>query len=139
MTKGEVAKRASDLGHAAAVRQTISCWSIGHTRMHCGYCTPCVLRRVACLKHGIDDVDYALDVLSDFAALDNDDAKDTLVRFIQLAEEFRDGNDFDLEFDHADLIGGASGLGVAETIALYRRWADRDRDHVRRPIRSPRR
>lgn len=124
MTKGDVAKRASELGHADAVRQTISCWSISHTRTHCGHCAPCVLRRVACLQHGIDDVHYALDVLGDPAALDNADAKDTLVHFIQLAEEFRDSDDFDLEIDHADLIGGASGLGIADTIAVYRRWAD---------------
>jgi 7-cyano-7-deazaguanine synthase in queuosine biosynthesis len=124
MTKGDVAKRASDHGHASAVKRTISCWAISHTRTHCGHCAPCILRRIACLQHSIDDVDYELDVLNDLAALDKDDAKDTLVHFIQLAEEFRDADDFDLEFDHADLINGASGLGVAETIALYRRWAD---------------
>lgn len=123
-TKGDVAKRASELGYASAVKQTISCWSISHTRSHCGHCAPCILRRVACLQHGVDDVNYELDVLGDFAALDKDDAKDTLVHFVQLAEEFRDGDDFDLELDHADLINGASGLGVGETIDLYRRWAD---------------
>jgi hypothetical protein len=123
-TKGDVAKRARELGYASAVKQTISCWSISHTRSHCGHCAPCILRRVACLQHGVDDVNYELDVLGDFAALDKDDAKDTLVHFVQLAEEFRDGGDFDLELDHPDLINGASGLGVGETIDLYRRWAD---------------
>ncbi len=124
MTKGDVAKRADELGQAAAVKQTISCWSISHTRTHCGYCAPCILRRVACLQHAIVDVDYDVDVLTDSAALDKDEAKDTLVHFIQLAQEFRDGDDFDLELDHADLINGASGLGINQTIALYRRWAD---------------
>lgn len=123
MTKGEVTHRAKQLGHAGEVRKTISCWSISHTRTHCGHCAPCLLRRVACLEHNVDDVDYELDVLSDPAALDKDDAKDTLVHFIQMAEEFHDGDDFDLELDHADLINGASGRGVSDTIALYRRWA----------------
>ena len=35
-----------------------------------------------------------------------------------------DGDDFDLELDHADLINGASGLGIEQTIARYRGWAD---------------
>jgi hypothetical protein len=82
------------------------------------------MRRVACLQHGIDDVDYDLDVFADEAALDKPDAKDTLVHFVETAEEFRDGDDFNLELDSPDLINGASGIGVAETLALYRRWAD---------------
>jgi hypothetical protein len=81
------------------------------------------MRRLACLAHGIADVPYELDVLGDLAALDNDDAKDTVVHFIQLADEFDSGSDFDLEVDHPELINGASGLGITATLALYRRWA----------------
>ena len=123
LTKTEVADRAKQLGHADDLRNTVSCWSISHTGTHCGYCSPCVLRRVACLSHDIPDVAYDLDVLDDHAALDKPDAKDTLLHFIEMAQEFRDADDFDLELDHPDLINGASGLGVSETIALYRRWA----------------
>jgi 7-cyano-7-deazaguanine synthase in queuosine biosynthesis len=123
MTKSEVAERAHGLGHAGDVDKTVSCWSISHhSSTHCGYCSPCVMRRLACLKHGIKDVNYDLDVLSDAAALDKPDAKDTLVHFIQLADEFDSKSDFDLEIDHPDLINGASGLGVSATLALYRRW-----------------
>jgi hypothetical protein len=81
------------------------------------------LRRLACLAHGIADVTYELDVLGDPAALDKDDAKDTLVHLIQLADEFDNGSEFDLEVDHPELINGASGLGITATLALYRRWA----------------
>ena len=93
---------------------------------------------VACLQHGVDDVDYELDVLGDFAALDKDDAKDTLVHFVQLAEEFRDGDDFDLELDHADLINGASGLGVGETIDAVSPLGRRDPHHLHQSIPTPR-
>jgi hypothetical protein len=124
MTKTEVAERAHVLGHAADVDKTVSCWSISHhSSTHCGYCSPCIMRRLACLAHGIADVTYELDVLGDLAALDKDDAKDTLVHFIQLADEFDNGSDFDLEVDHPELINGASGLGTTATLALYRRWA----------------
>jgi hypothetical protein len=124
MTKTEVAERAQVLGHAADVDKTVSCWSISHhSSTHCGYCSPCIMRRLACLAHGIADVTYELDVLGDLAALDKDDAKDTLVHFIQLADEFDNGSDFDLEVDHPELINGASGLGTTATLALYRRWA----------------
>lgn len=124
LTKSEVVERAKELGHADTVKQTVSCWSISHKGTHCGYCSPCLMRRVACLQHQVDDVRYDLDVLGDDASLDRLDAKDTLVHFIEMADEFRQGDDFDLELDHPDLINGASGIGVAGTLALYRRWAD---------------
>ena len=124
MTKTEVVERAEALGHAADVDKTVSCWSISHhSSTHCGYCSPCIMRRLACLAHGVDDVDYELDVLGDLTALDKDDAKDTLVHFIQLADEFNTSTDFDLEMDHPELINGASGLGLTGTLALYQRWA----------------
>jgi 7-cyano-7-deazaguanine synthase in queuosine biosynthesis len=124
MTKTEVAEKGQALGHAADVDKTVSCWSISHhSTTHCGYCSPCIMRRLACLAHGIPDVTYELDILGDLSALDKDDAKDTLVHFIQLADEFDNGSDFDLEVDHPELINGASGLGISATLALYRRWA----------------
>jgi 7-cyano-7-deazaguanine synthase in queuosine biosynthesis len=124
MTKSEVAERAKALGHARDVDKTVSCWSISHhSSTHCGYCAPCVMRRLACLDHGIADVKYELDVLADPASLNKEDAKDTLVHFVQLADEFDTRSDFDLEVDHPELINGASGLGTIATLALYRRWA----------------
>ena len=124
MTKTEVVERAKALGHAADVGKTVSCWSISHhSSTHCGYCSPCVMRRLACLAHGIDDVDYELDVLGDLTALDKNDAKDALVHFIQLADEFNTSTEFDLEMDHPELINGASGLGLTGTLVLYQRWA----------------
>ena len=125
------------LGHAADVDKTVSCWSISHhSSTHCGYCSPCIMRRLACLAHGVDDVDYELDVLGDLTALDKDDAKDTLVHFIQLADEFNTRTDFDLEMDHPEFINGASGLGLAGTLAPLPTVGAGGSDDVRRTSRS---
>jgi hypothetical protein len=122
-TKGEVAGRGAELGHRETLKDTISCWSISHRSTHCGYCAPCITRRLACLIHAIPDVAYELDVLDDTQALDRDDALDTLTHFIMTAEEFRDEDDFELLMSHAELLGGAFAPGADATLALYRRWA----------------
>jgi hypothetical protein len=123
-TKGEVAARGAALGHRETLKDTISCWSISHRSTHCGYCAPCLTRRLACLTHAIPDVEYELDVLGDSAALERDDALDTLTHFIMTAEAFRDEDDFELLMSHSELLGGAFAPGADAALALYRRWAD---------------
>ena len=48
MTKPEVVERAVALGAGAQLQDTVSCWSIGRTRTHCGICAPCLIRRISC-------------------------------------------------------------------------------------------
>ncbi|MGO9762689.1 MAG: 7-cyano-7-deazaguanine synthase [Solirubrobacteraceae bacterium] len=124
LTKPEVTARAKALGHADDVKSTVSCWSISHRSTHCGYCSPCLMRRISCLVHNVEDVTYELDVLNDAPTMDKADAKDTLTHFIEVAQDFRELDDFDLELTYPDLINGASAMSIAETIAMYRRWAD---------------
>lgn len=122
-TKGEVAARGVELGHRDTLKDTISCWSISRHPTHCGYCAPCITRRLASLTHSIPDVAYEVDVLNDRDALERDDALDTLTHMIMTAEAFRDEDDFELLMSHAEILGGAFAPGADAALALYRRWA----------------
>jgi 7-cyano-7-deazaguanine synthase in queuosine biosynthesis len=124
MTKPEVVERGVALGHGTDLHKSVSCWSISHRSTHCGYCAPCLIRRISCTAHGVPDADYDEDVFTDAAALSRDDAKDALTHLIQLAEEFRDGDDDDLELDYPELLGGGVALSLSDAIAMYKRWAD---------------
>jgi 7-cyano-7-deazaguanine synthase in queuosine biosynthesis len=124
MTKPEVVERGVELGHSPDLQKSVSCWSISHRSTHCGYCAPCLTRRISCAAHGVPDVTYDEDVFTDPAALSRDDAKDALTHLIALAEEFQDGDDADLELDYPELLGGGVALSLSDAIAMYRRWAN---------------
>jgi 7-cyano-7-deazaguanine synthase in queuosine biosynthesis len=123
MTKPDVVERGVDLGHADDLQRSVSCWSISHRSTHCGYCAPCLIRRISCVVHGVPDVVYDEDVFTDRAALSRDDAKDALTHLIELAEDFRDSDDTNLALDYPELLGGGLGLTLNDAIAMYRRWS----------------
>ena len=123
MTKPEVVGRAVALGHGGDMSQTVSCWQIGRTRVHCGICAPCLLRRVSCAHHGIADVPYKIDMFDDVASLEDSRARDNLTHFISLVEDLHELSDVELEYEYPELLGGAPALTLPDAIALHRRWA----------------
>jgi 7-cyano-7-deazaguanine synthase in queuosine biosynthesis len=71
-TKGEMISQCRDQTLLREyIRTTISCahpgqgrWTKGNPRQHCGYCVPCLIRRAAMHREGLDSSDdYAYDVL----------------------------------------------------------------------------
>ncbi len=123
LTKPEVVGRAVALGHGDEMAQTVSCWQIGRTRRHCGICAPCLMRRISCEHHGIQDVDYDHDVFDDYAALSDDKARDNLTHFISLIEDLSEMDDVTMEVEYPELLNGAPALTLTQTIDLHRRWA----------------
>jgi 7-cyano-7-deazaguanine synthase in queuosine biosynthesis len=125
LTKPEVARLGADLGHADTLPETISCWSAGRTREHCGYCAPCIMRRVSCELHGLPDASYANDALDDEVFLSqNPRAMDNLVHLGGLIRDFRERDDFELELEYVEVFNGGSQMSATEALALHRRWAD---------------
>ena len=124
MTKPEVVGRAVALGHGDDLAQTVSCWQIGRTRVHCGICAPCLMRRISCETHNVADVPYAADVFDDPSSLDDARARDNLTHFVSLIEDLRELSDVQLEYEYPELLGGAPALTLAEAIDLHRRWGN---------------
>lgn len=123
-TKPEVVELAVDLGAGDQLQDTVSCWSIGRRRTHCGICAPCLLRRVACETHGIADVDYNADVFDDAAAINDPRARDNLAHLIAFLDDLRELDDVQLEYEYPELMSSEPAMSIAEAITLHRRWAD---------------
>ena len=125
LTKPEVAKLAVQLGQEAILKETISCWSAGRTRRHCGYCAPCIMRRISCELHGIEDAEYDHDVFTDDVFVSqNPRAQDNLVHLGGLVRDFRTLDDFELELQYVEVFSGGSQLSASEALELHHRWAD---------------
>lgn len=122
-TKPEVVEIAVALGHGDDMQHTVSCWQIGRTRTHCGYCAPCIMRRISCETHGVADVPYDVDVFDDVHALDDQRARDNLTHFVALIDDLASLPDVDLEYEYPELLSGAPAMDLADSIALHRRWA----------------
>jgi 7-cyano-7-deazaguanine synthase in queuosine biosynthesis len=122
-TKPEVVGVAVGLGHGDDMQRTVSCWQIGRTRTHCGFCAPCIMRRISCEAHGVPDVPYDADVFDDVHALDDPRARDNLTHFVALIDDLASLPDVDLEYEYPELLTGAPAMSLADSIGLHRRWA----------------
>ena len=127
LTKPGVVERAVSLGHRDDLRDT-TCWQIGRTRTHCGFCAPCLMRRIASECHGVPDVTYQHDLFDDPSSLDDPRARDNLVHFVSLVQDLQDLLDLELEFEYPELLNGAPALTLADAIQLHRSWGDEAAD-----------
>jgi len=129
MTKPDVAKLGADLGQGSALLETISCWSAGRTREHCGYCAPCMMRRISCELHGIPDADYRNDPFGDEVFVSqNPRAADNLIHLGGLVRDFRELDDFELELNYIEIFTGGTQMSASDALALHHRWADQAAD-----------
>jgi hypothetical protein len=124
LTKPEVAELALNGGYATDLMRTVSCWSIGRTREHCGICPPCLMRRISCLTHGIPDVPYKADALDDRNVLRDETAQDNIAHFVGLIDELKEMSDLELQFAYPELLNGGPALTFGQVVELHRRWAN---------------
>ncbi len=85
LTKGETIQQAVDFNTASELaRHTVSCahpsrrqpW-LRRDKNNCGYCIPCILRRAAMHRVGLDDgQDYGIDICAGELELDDNKASD---------------------------------------------------------------
>ncbi len=123
LTKPEVVQQGISLGLSDSLPTTVSCWSIGRTRKHCGVCAPCLIRKISFEWNSLVDVEHAADPFIDAAVMDSDFARDNLTHLVRLVEEIRVSSDLQLQLDYPELLNGARQLDPPATIDLHRRWA----------------
>lgn len=127
MTKAEVVARAVER-HREVIEGTVSCWKAARVigdKKHCGYCVPCLSRRVALETHGLELPEYQNDVLREkMSDLDIDnEGKRSLVEMIEFATIFGGSrSQADLEEEYPDLLLGEE-IDVKAAVDMYRRFA----------------
>lgn len=131
MTKGEVVARAV-VNHRPAVERAVSCWKasrVAGDTNHCGFCVPCLVRRIGIESHGVRLAEYRRDLLSeDVARLpDTDDGKRNLVELGEFVTIFETaGSLAEIEDMFPEIV--SSHYDVEQAAEMYRRFANEARN-----------
>lgn len=111
----------------AAVPLAVSCWknarlSAGAT--HCGFCIPCIIRRIAIETHITDTTAYARDLFGEnlsIASVDDDDGRRNLIDYGLFARTILNTPSSEVSITWPELISPC--ISVADTMAMYIRAA----------------
>jgi 7-cyano-7-deazaguanine synthase in queuosine biosynthesis len=106
-----------------------SCWMISRMpeNKHCGYCIPCISRRIAIEYNNIEFKEYFVDIFrADINLLDeNDDKKRNLIDYLEFILKFKDISEakkIQIISDFPELINPS--FNVDEAMQLYKRVSD---------------
>jgi 7-cyano-7-deazaguanine synthase in queuosine biosynthesis len=127
MTKAEVVA-ATVKRHREVIEGTVSCWKasrVGGDKKHCGYCVPCLSRRIALETHGLELPEYQTDLLrEEVSRLDTEhEGKRNLVEVIEFVSTFGGSrSQTDLEWEYPDLLLGEE-IDATAAVEMYRRFA----------------
>jgi hypothetical protein len=125
-TKAEVVATAVER-HRPVVEATVSCWKasrVSGNLTHCGYCVPCLSRRIALEAHGLTLPEYQRDILNEHvSSLEaGDEGKRNLVELIAFVSSFHAPHpQAELEFMYPELYNEEIDSKLA--IEMYRRFA----------------
>lgn len=126
MTKGEVVEPVVT-AHRPALELAVSCWKASRVtgaERHCGFCIPCLVRRIAVEVHGVHLAEYKRDLLAEdvAAAPADDEGKRNLVELAEFARIFESGlPQVELEDTFAELVN--PHIDAERAVAMYRRFA----------------
>lgn len=111
------------------VSHSASCWKISHVpgNQHCGFCIPCISRRIALEYNGITVSEYQHDIFNiDLNTLsDDDDRKRNLIDYLEFVSKFKKvtrANQNDLLNEFPELYNPAFDTNMA--LKLYERVSD---------------
>lgn len=125
-TKAEVVQRLAT-AYPELVKASISCWKasrISGDLNHCGFCVPCLVRRVAIENNKILIPEYKRDILiENIGELDpEDDGKRNLVDFCEFIASFGDNiSNAEIDFNFPELTNDSIDKNLA--ISMYRRFS----------------
>jgi hypothetical protein len=133
LTKPDVVQTAVGLNLDPTIPSTVSCWSIGRSSQHCGYCVPCIIRRISCEFAEVADVEYATAPFDSLPATANwvRAAKDNVIHLITHALNLQ-GDDEEIELSYPELLTCGDQLTPADSLTMHRRWSDQCLKVIRR-------
>jgi 7-cyano-7-deazaguanine synthase in queuosine biosynthesis len=107
-------------------KSSASCWMIQRLNKHCGYCVPCISRRIALEYNGISFDEYETDLFdTDVSKLeDTNDRRRNLTDYLEFIAKFKDvtdANKYDLRDEFFELYNDAFDFDGA--VNLYKRVA----------------
>lgn len=126
MTKGEVVAQTVST-HRGAVERAVSCWKasrVAGARNHCGFCIPCLVRRIGIETNGLRLPEYERDILAeDVSRLrDTDDGKRNLVELGEFVTIFQNAQSIaEIEDAFPEIVNSHFDQQLA--VEMYRRFS----------------
>ncbi|HEX6097891.1 MAG TPA: Qat anti-phage system QueC-like protein QatC [Thermoanaerobaculia bacterium] len=131
-SKTDMVQAVVDTDIRAALLRSVSCAHAGNMWQrkggkftHCGYCVPCLYRRVAFLAAGMSESGYEYDVFTQLPKLSAKNAQDfrLLVRFARRIEHASHIELIATVLRHGGFSGGQDGEEYTARAAMLKRWA----------------
>lgn len=135
-TKGQEVELIATTKLYPLIKQTVTCWGYPNQTLrypnsnHCGYCLPCIVRRVSLIAAGMESYDdqYVVDVFGPREKLTEAQQRnvDDLAYF---CNSFNTRSETELLYRYPELVmieAGASGSangGIGSIIRVYKRFA----------------
>jgi 7-cyano-7-deazaguanine synthase in queuosine biosynthesis len=125
-TKAEVVAATVER-HRPVVAATVSCWKtsrVSTDKSHCGYCVPCLSRRIALETHGLELPEYERDILREHVSTlqPDDEGKRNLVELLEFVSTFGEARPrAELEMMYPELLN--EEIDAPSAINMYRRFA----------------
>jgi 7-cyano-7-deazaguanine synthase in queuosine biosynthesis len=114
------------LGRSVSCAHSGNLWREEEGRYRqCGYCVPCLYRRIAFLEASIPEPDYQHDVFVELPRLSAKKSRDVraLVSFARRVVDAPDIQLMSMVLQHGSFGGGPAAEGHAVRCAMIRRWA----------------
>jgi len=136
-TKGEEIALLRTLSLESVIKDTVTCWGYPNQTCrykysnHCGYCIPCIVRRVSLIAAGMEDCDdqYIVDVFGS-----RDELSETQLRNVEdlayFCQSFSTLSKTELLYRYPELVmietgnGSSSGDKLEQIIQVYKRFAE---------------
>jgi 7-cyano-7-deazaguanine synthase in queuosine biosynthesis len=144
MTKAEVIEPLA-VSHPQAIPEAVSCWKASRVmgaKKHCGFCIPCLVRRIALEYRRVNIDEYYRDILSEkVGKLDSDDdGKRNLMELAEFVCTFANPASLaEMEVLYPELV--SEYYDASRAVDMYRRFAAEARSvfenykHIRKLLR----
>ncbi len=127
-TKSEIIRKINNRGFASDLRKTVSCFrrqfAMRKGASHCGYCVPCLVRRVSFIFPNLEADDTPDGYIADFLDFDKvpQNGKSDLVDLASFSMDFDQLSPGNLGLKYVDLYGLRDTDRIKKTIETLRRF-----------------
>ena len=109
-----------------AIPVSSSCWKNARLpagKTHCGFCIPCIIRRIAVEVQGVDATQYLRNLFADDLANlgEEDDGRRNIVDYAEFMQRMLAIDVSESTFEWPELI--SDSINVSDTVEMYRRAA----------------
>jgi 7-cyano-7-deazaguanine synthase in queuosine biosynthesis len=137
-TKSEILRN-MNIDKIDLINKTISCWNYSRIKLkskqstHCGYCYPCIIRRISSKKAFPFEIErertYWIDIFKEFpyeSYRDNIklEALFNIKDLISFSAQFKSLDEYDIQLEYPELFINLNNINSIEIVKMYKRFSE---------------